>query len=287
MENNFSRRLQDLTISRMMIFKLNNKRVIDESFEYESIYEIPTNNLHESDELYSKPFDREKENESPPACKVLSFKISYICEKNHEATEEIITFDENKMFAKLFLALKASLKKEKASSANDAITVCDNKNIDYFNAVSSTLTNLSSSENTPNFLLKILFEQGVDKSRFIQGFSRTVEVKEKYLTRKRKQVEPEEEFNSFEFIDEYVEDLSRISILDIKCMALINEVEGALILTLSIKPNELKRDLPLLPLTKGELKEKLQNWALGKLITLFNRKVHLMSDKTKINSMYQ
>jgi hypothetical protein len=251
--------------------KTDDTRIFNDPFKCSAVFEVRKPEVSE----FPPPEEATvKENYS---WKFLYFTISYNPQPKAGPTEEIITFGDEAMLDQLLCGLynrgtkdvfggRSPQKKRKLSY--------DFSNIDYYEAVIEEVGPLTENEGRiPSSIFNLLIEKGIDKEKFVEGFSDSIKYRRKESKRKREEESDEEIQSKFSNYISYLADLRDFSS---RCEAVINGDEGVFSMELTLKTLDKKVDAFPPPLSVLDFHKKLKNWALGKVLTLFNKKIQLM-----------
>ncbi|MBW8308530.1 MAG: hypothetical protein K0M45_02635 [Candidatus Paracaedibacteraceae bacterium] len=270
------------TISNMLMVKVEGGRVLNDSFEYTAVFEVKKTevleSLYENEILADPGSDR----------KGVFFKISYNSRQKDGPTEEIVTFGDNAMFDKLFQDLyskEPDTLEKGASPQKKRRLAYDFSNIDYYEAVLDTVTRLTENEGQiPCSLINLLIENGIDKEKFVTGFSDSIRYTEKELKRKREE-EEESDITIRSKFGNYISYLNGLGDFRSQCEVLVNGDEGVFSMELTMQNLDEKMKASPLPQSVLDFHKNLKNWAVGKIFTLFNKKLQAIREKGKNHSV--
>ncbi len=262
------------TIAIMLLTKVGKDRILKEKFNYTTAFEVKKIPLLNTSILPSKDYRH----------KILSFRISYDPDQKTGPSEEIITFGDKSMFEKLLQglypregeemrALPSPPKKRRLSD--------DFSNIDYFRAATAEVQALMENEaQLPPFFIDLLIESGIDKEKLAAGFKDSIEYRAKKLKRKREEKEEAATLQPYK-LDNYISYLAELDEFKSQCAVLVNGDEGVFSMELTLQTLDKEIEASSLPLSLPEFYGKLKNWTIGKIITLYNKKVALMRQVAK------
>ncbi|AIK96051.1 hypothetical protein [Candidatus Odyssella acanthamoebae] len=268
-------------ISNMLRVKVDDKRVLNDPFNYITVFEVKKTEVLEFPQQEDANFDKGY------GRKALSFRICYDPQQKVGPTEEIVTFGDEAMFDQLLCDLHNRVPEDVAnerSPQKKRRLSYDFSNIDYYEAVIGTVERLTENEGQiPAPLINLLIESGIDKEKFVAGFSDSIKHTEKELKRKREEEEESDTEISYKF-GNYISYLAGLGDFSSRCEVLVNGDEGVFTMELTLQTLDERVDASPLPKSVLAFHKKLKNWAIGKVFTLFNKKFQLMRKKGETHS---
>lgn len=302
--------------TKVMLARANGERIVKEAFRFEQIYKIPfckAESFNLSEEL-SELNDRVDLKPEPLAKeRGLIFRVYYQPDRKVGASNEVLNFGETDMFNALFQSLEnilmscpistySNAKKPKIFKADqpeaesgdeergkpeEAIDASsdgedseEESDKDYFEATLAVMERVKNAVNDAKLIA--IMEKSINEQKFTSGLAATIDKKKEELKRKRSREDLAATIS--QYIINYQACLSSHADFTINSCVLINGDEGVLTVELSLQDIQSIAETYFLPERLIDLRYHLQQWSVGKLITVHNKQIEKIYSKREENN---